>query len=144
MCRVMLVNDDATPMDFVIRVLLDVFQKTRKDAERITLTTHHMGAGLCGVYTRLDAESLVGWVAELARQNDHRLQCLLEPMDAFPFAIREWRSLSCQGSLADLPAFVLEAGAGCTRDHWRLVQTCLARRSLVVSYDRAGSGGTLN
>jgi ATP-dependent Clp protease adapter protein ClpS len=139
-CRLILVNDDATPMDFVIRVLLDIFQKARNDAERIMLITHYTGAGLCGVYTRPDAESLAGRVAELARQNEHRLQCLLEPIGDFPFARREWRKLTCQGSLADLPAVVLEAGAGCTRDHWRLVQTCLARRTLVISYDRAGLG----
>jgi ATP-dependent Clp protease adapter protein ClpS len=140
MCRLMLVNDDATPMEFVIRVLRDIFRTTRKDAERLMLATHYTGAGLCGVYTQPDAERLAGQVAELARQNGYRLQCLLEPMSDFPFARREWRTLTCEGSLSDLPAFVLEAGAGCSRDHWRLVQACLARRSLVVSYDRAGLG----
>jgi ATP-dependent Clp protease adapter protein ClpS len=140
MCRVLLVNDDATPMDFVIRVVRDVFRKPQKDAVRIMLITHYTGAALCGVYARHDAESLVERVADLARQNDHRLRCRLEPAGDFAFALREWRKLTCQGSLADLPAFVLEAGAGCTRDNWRLLQTNLGRRTLVVSYDRAGLG----
>jgi ATP-dependent Clp protease adaptor protein ClpS len=145
--RVLLVDDDATPMEFVVWALLNIFGKTQEDAERIMLTTHHTGMGLCGVYMRRDAEVLVGQVAELARQNKHPLQCLLEPTRLLepadcdvPPALGEWRVLTRLGSLGDLPAFVLEAGGGCTRDHWRFVQRCLGRQTLVVSYDRAGLG----
>lgn len=145
--RVLLVNDDATPMEFVVKVLVDVFQKTHAEAVRIMFTTHHMGKGTCGVYTRPDAERLVDRVAALAHRNKHPLRCVMEP-DALeepitcdiPVALKESHVLTQQGSLGDLPSIVLEAGGGCPRQGWALVQERLARRSLVVSYDRAGLG----
>jgi pimeloyl-ACP methyl ester carboxylesterase len=63
------------------------------------------------------------------------------PACELPPASREWRILTCQGSLQDLPAIVLEAGGGCARDVWRIVLEHLARRTLVIAYDRAGLGG---
>jgi hypothetical protein len=66
-------------MDFVIRVVRDIFRKPQQDAVRIMLITRYTGATLCGVYARHDAQSLVERVADMVRQNDHRLRCLLEP-----------------------------------------------------------------
>jgi ATP-dependent Clp protease adaptor protein ClpS len=147
MFRVLLLNDDATPMQFVVQVLVDIFKKTPEDAERLMLAIHHTGKAACGVYTQYDAEGLIGRVAELASQNRHPLRCLVEANLAMepvaydiPPALREWRVLTHQGSLGDLPAIVLEAGGGGTRQSWALVQKRLAERTLVVSYDRAGLG----
>ncbi len=133
--RVLLVNDNVTPMEFVVQVLVDVFQKAPEDATRIMLTTHHRGKGMCGVFRRRGAEVLVERVAALALQNGFPLQGRIEP-DILGADI-----LKQQGSRQELPAIVLEAGGGGSRECWALVQECLARRTLVVSYDRAGLGG---
>lgn len=76
--KVLLLNDDYTPMEFVIDVLERFFAKSREDATRIMLHVHHNGVGICGVYTFEVAETKVAQVIEFARQNQHPLQCRME------------------------------------------------------------------
>ena len=76
--RVLLLNDDYTPMEFVIHVLERFFQKSRDDATRIMLHVHNHGVGECGVYTFEVAETKVTQVMDFARQHQHPLQCVME------------------------------------------------------------------
>lgn len=77
--RVILLNDDYTTMEFVIRVLRLIFHHDQERAEQIMLHVHQKGAGICGVYTREIAETKVAQVMEYAKQNEHPLQCTMEP-----------------------------------------------------------------
>ena len=76
--RVLMLNDDYTPMDFVIHILERFFKKSRDEATQIMLHIHHRGVGLCGVYTFEIAESKVTQVMDFARQHQHPLQCTME------------------------------------------------------------------
>ena len=76
--KVLLLNDDYTPMEFVVHVLERYFSKGREDATRIMLHVHQKGVGICGVYTYEVAETKVTQVMDFARQNSHPLQCTLE------------------------------------------------------------------
>ncbi|HEX4298225.1 MAG TPA: ATP-dependent Clp protease adapter ClpS [Devosia sp.] len=76
--RVLLLNDDYTPMEFVVLVLQDVFNKTREDAMRIMLHVHNKGVGECGVFPYEVAETKVTRVMDTARKNQHPLQCVME------------------------------------------------------------------
>lgn len=76
--RVLLLNDDYTPMEFVIHVIERFFNKSREDATRIMLHVHHHGVGECGVYTYEVAETKVTQVMDFARQHQHPLQCVME------------------------------------------------------------------
>ena len=76
--RVMLLNDDYTPMEFVVLVLQDVFNKSREDAMQIMLHVHQKGVGECGVYPYEVAETKVTRVMDTARKNQHPLQCVME------------------------------------------------------------------
>jgi ATP-dependent Clp protease adaptor protein ClpS len=78
MYRVLILNDDYTPMEFVIHVLERFFNKSREDATRIMLHVHHHGVGECGVYTYEVAETKVTQVMDFARQHQHPLQCVME------------------------------------------------------------------
>ena len=78
MYKVILLNDDYTPMDFVVMVLEQIFRKNHSDALNVMLQVHQKGAGLAGVYTRDVAETKVDQVIEYARINDYPLQCTLE------------------------------------------------------------------
>jgi len=78
MYKVLMLNDDYTPMEFVVHVLERFFQKTREEATRIMLHVHRRGVGVCGVYTYEVAETKVNQVMDLARQNQHPLQCTIE------------------------------------------------------------------
>lgn len=78
MYRVLLLNDDFTPMDFVVHVLERFFSKTREEATDIMLQVHRKGVGTCGVYTYEVAETKVNQVMDFARKNEHPLQCTLE------------------------------------------------------------------
>ena len=78
MFKVMLLNDDYTPMEFVVHILERFFSKTRDEATRIMLHVHRRGVGICGVYTYEVAESKVTQVMDFARQHQHPLQCTLE------------------------------------------------------------------
>jgi ATP-dependent Clp protease adaptor protein ClpS len=76
--RVLLLNDDYTPMEFVVHVLERFFNKSRDDATRIMLHVHHNGVGECGVYTYEVAETKVTQVMDFARKHQHPLQCVME------------------------------------------------------------------
>jgi ATP-dependent Clp protease adaptor protein ClpS len=76
--RVLLLNDDYTPMEFVVLVLQDVFNKTREDAMRVMLHVHNQGVGECGIYPFEVAETKVTRVMDTARKNQHPLQCVME------------------------------------------------------------------
>jgi ATP-dependent Clp protease adaptor protein ClpS len=76
--RVLLLNDDYTPMEFVVYVLERFFQKSREDATLIMLHVHQHGVGVCGVFTYEVAESKVAEVTDTARRNQHPLQCTME------------------------------------------------------------------
>jgi ATP-dependent Clp protease adaptor protein ClpS len=76
--RVLLLNDDYTPMEFVVYVLERFFGKSREEATTIMLHVHQHGVGVCGVYTYEVAETKVAQVLDLARRNEHPLQCTME------------------------------------------------------------------
>ena len=76
--KVLLLNDDYTPMEFVVHVLERFFNKGREDATRIMLHVHHKGVGICGVYTYEVAETKVAQVMDFSRQHQHPLQCTME------------------------------------------------------------------
>ena len=76
--RVLILNDDYTPMEFVIYVLERFFQKDREAATRIMLHVHQHGVGVCGVFTYEVAETKVAQVIETARRHQHPLQCTME------------------------------------------------------------------
>ena len=78
MYKVLMLNDDYTPMEFVVHVLERFFQKNRDEATRIMLHVHRRGVGVCGVFTYEVAETKVTQVMDLARQNQHPLQCTIE------------------------------------------------------------------
>jgi ATP-dependent Clp protease adaptor protein ClpS len=76
--KVLLLNDDYTPMEFVVHVLERFFSKSREEATRIMLHVHRRGVGVCGVYTYEVAETKVTQVIDFARRHEHPLQCTLE------------------------------------------------------------------
>ncbi|MBF0399762.1 MAG: ATP-dependent Clp protease adapter ClpS [Magnetococcales bacterium] len=76
--KVILLNDDFTPMDFVVDLLMRFFQKSMEDSIQVTLNVHHNGAGLCGIYPREIAETKVMQVNRHARNNAHPLSCRME------------------------------------------------------------------
>jgi len=78
MYKVLMLNDDYTPMEFVVHVLERFFGKDREEATRIMMHVHQRGVGICGVYTYEVAETKVTQVMDLARQNQHPLQCTIE------------------------------------------------------------------
>lgn len=77
--RVLLLNDDYTTMEFVVMVLRTVFHMPEERAAQVMLHVHQKGAGICGIFTREVAESKVEQVIVLAQQNQHPLQCTMEP-----------------------------------------------------------------
>ncbi|QYK02746.1 ATP-dependent Clp protease adapter ClpS [Shewanella psychrotolerans] len=78
MYKVILNNDDYTPMDFVIEVLQLFFKKNEQEATDIMLAIHHQGKGICGIFPFGIAETKVAQVNQFARQNQHPLLCSLE------------------------------------------------------------------
>ena len=78
MYKVLLLNDDYTPQEFVVQVLQRFFGKQGEEAIRIMLHVHQKGVGVCGVYTYEIAETKVTQVVDYARENQHPLQCTLE------------------------------------------------------------------
>jgi ATP-dependent Clp protease adaptor protein ClpS len=79
MYQVVLLNDDYTPMEFVVAVLQRIFGKDEQEAARIMLKVHHEGRGVCGVYTRDIAATRVEMVRQMAQARQHPLQCIMEP-----------------------------------------------------------------
>jgi len=80
MYQVVLLNDDYTPMEFVVKVLQKFFRKNQEEATRIMLQVHHEGRGVCGVYPRDVAATRISQVAQYARERQHPLQCVMEPV----------------------------------------------------------------
>jgi ATP-dependent Clp protease adaptor protein ClpS len=77
--RVLLINDDFTPMEFVVTVLEQFFQMPRETAVRVMLNVHQKGMGVCGVFTVEIAELKVRQVLDYAQEHQHPLQCTMEP-----------------------------------------------------------------
>jgi len=77
--ELVLLNDDYTPMEFVVQVLKEVLGRTDEDAVKIMLDTHRQGAGCCGVYDRAQAEDLAALVIKYARTHGHPLWCVAKP-----------------------------------------------------------------
>lgn len=71
-------NDDYTPMEFVVFILMGIFSKTQEEATKIMLNVHQNGMGTCGVYTYEIAETKVAQVMDAAKRDQHPLQCRLE------------------------------------------------------------------
>ena len=78
MYKVVLLNDDYTPMEFVVMILQQYFSRDRETATQIMLTVHREGKGVCGIYTRDIAATKVELVSTHARQAWHPLQCVME------------------------------------------------------------------
>ena len=76
--KVLMLNDDYTPMEFVVHVLERFFNKNREEATHIMLMVHQKGIGVCGVFTFEVAETKVTQVIDYARRHEHPLQCTLE------------------------------------------------------------------
>ena len=78
MYNVLLLNDDYTPMEFVVLVLEKIFNKKQEEATQIMLHVHRNGVGVCGTYTFEVAESKCKAIIDLAKKNEHPLQCTME------------------------------------------------------------------
>lgn len=76
--RVLLLNDDFTPMEFVVDLVMRFFNKSEEEATRIMLSIHHQGQGVCGLYPREIAETKVTEVNRFARSHGHPLKCSME------------------------------------------------------------------
>ena len=81
MYQVVLLNDDYTPMEFVVVVIQEFFNKDRETATQIMLKIHLDGKGVCGVFSKDVATTKVDQVTEAARKNGHPLQCVCEPVE---------------------------------------------------------------
>ena len=77
--NVVLLNDDYTPMEFVVHILEYFFNLDRENAVRVMLQVHTQGKGVCGQFTREIAETKVAQVTDCARENNHPLMCTMEP-----------------------------------------------------------------
>ena len=76
--KVLMLNDDYTPMEFVVHVLQRFFRMDMEEATRVMLHVHQRGVGVCGIFSHEVAETKVNQVMDFARQNQHPLQCTLE------------------------------------------------------------------
>jgi ATP-dependent Clp protease adaptor protein ClpS len=76
--KVLMLNDDYTPMEFVVHVLQSFFRLSLEEATRVMLHVHQKGVGVCGVFSYEVAETKVTQVMDYARKNQHPLQCTLE------------------------------------------------------------------
>lgn len=76
--KVLMLNDDYTPMEFVVHVLQQFFRMDMEQATRVMLHVHQRGVGVCGIFSYEVAETKVNQVMDFARQNQHPLQCTLE------------------------------------------------------------------
>jgi ATP-dependent Clp protease adaptor protein ClpS len=76
--KVLMLNDDYTPMEFVVLTLQRFFKMTIEDATRVMLHVHQRGVGVCGIFTYEVAETKVNQVIDFAREHQHPLQCTME------------------------------------------------------------------
>jgi ATP-dependent Clp protease adaptor protein ClpS len=76
--RVLLLNDDHTPMEFVVHLLQELFDMEHDVAVNLMLHIHHHGVGECGVYAEAEAKTMVAAALALAREHEHPLQCIME------------------------------------------------------------------
>lgn len=76
--KVLLLNDDYTPMEFVVHLLREVFHRSEQEAVQIMLKVHQDGVGVCGVYSFEVAETKVAQVVSASRNSEHPLQCTME------------------------------------------------------------------
>ncbi len=76
--NVVMLNDDYTPMDFVVQVLKEIFRKSHEEAISIMLDVHRRGSGICGVFTRDVAETKAELVTSVAKRHEYPLQCRVE------------------------------------------------------------------
>jgi ATP-dependent Clp protease adaptor protein ClpS len=81
MYKVLLLNDDYTPMEFVVDCIVTFFNKTNEQANQLMLKVHTEGKAICGVYPQDIAETKVSLVMDYANQSQHPLQCVVEPAD---------------------------------------------------------------
>ena len=79
--KVVLINDDYTPMEFVVEVLEVFFRMNREQATHVMLTVHTQGKGVCGIFTRDIAETKAAQVNQYAREQEHPLLCEIEAME---------------------------------------------------------------
>ena len=77
--KVILLNDDYTPMDYVVKLIKTVFSRNEEDAVNIMLMVHKKGSGVCGVFTKEIAETKVFTVVRRAKSDQHPLKCIMEP-----------------------------------------------------------------
>ena len=77
--KVILLNDDYTPMEYVVKLLKSVFRKSESEAINIMLMVHKKGSGVCGIFTREIAETKVFMVMKMAKNDQHPLKCIMEP-----------------------------------------------------------------
>ena len=78
MYKVIMLNDDYTPMEFVVMILEKLFRMEHEKAVQVMLNVHQKGKGICGVFPHEVAQTKVAQVLEIARQNEHPLQCTME------------------------------------------------------------------
>ena len=76
--KVVMLNDDYTPMDFVVQVLKEVFRKSHEEAVEIMTTVHQKGSSICGIYTRDVAETKAELTVAVAKKHEYPLQCRVE------------------------------------------------------------------
>tara|TARA_X000001036_G_C19957233_1_gene512458 strand:+ start:192 stop:506 length:315 start_codon:yes stop_codon:yes gene_type:complete len=77
--KVILLNDDYTPMEYVVLVLKMIFNKSETEATNIMLMVHNKGSGVCGIFTKEIAETKVFTVMKMAKNDQHPLKCIMEP-----------------------------------------------------------------
>ena len=77
--KVILLNDDYTPMEYVVKLLKAIFSKSESEAVNIMLMVHNKGSGVCGVFTKEVAETKVFRVLKMAKNDQHPLKCIMEP-----------------------------------------------------------------
>ena len=76
--KVILLNDDYTPMEYVVKLLKSVFRKSESEAINIMLMVHKKGSGVCGIFTKEIAETKVFMVMKMAKNDQHPLKCIME------------------------------------------------------------------
>ncbi len=79
--RVILLNDDYTPMEFVVYILQSFFNMNQEKATQVMLAVHQHGKGVCGIFTKEVAETKCSQVLNFAKENEHPLACDIEPVD---------------------------------------------------------------